>query len=262
MSDLWRLSAVELAARIRRRDVSAVQAAQSAGSPAGGESPDQRRGRSPARGCVGAGCPGGPGPGARRRPRRARGRAGDGQGQCGPGRLCHHQRRDVAEGRDRDGQQPGGGQPAQGGCGDHRPHQHPRVFIAMVHRQPAARQYLEPAQSRADAGRLVRRRRGGGGGGHWPSGAWHRYRGLDPLPRLCLRRARPASVAGPCARLQRSPARTHHRRPDHGGVRSAGSQHRRPAAGPGRDGRGRSARSVVGAGAIDRSDRCGARRFA
>lgn len=30
MSDLWRLSAVELAARIRRRDVSAVQAAQSA----------------------------------------------------------------------------------------------------------------------------------------------------------------------------------------------------------------------------------------
>ncbi|WP_373824747.1 amidase family protein, partial [Achromobacter insuavis] len=30
MSDLWRLSAVELAARIRRRDVSAVEAAQSA----------------------------------------------------------------------------------------------------------------------------------------------------------------------------------------------------------------------------------------
>ena len=30
MSELWRLSAVELAARIRRREVSAVQAAQSA----------------------------------------------------------------------------------------------------------------------------------------------------------------------------------------------------------------------------------------
>ncbi len=47
------------------------------------------------------------------------------------------------------------------------------------------------------AGRLVRRRGRCGCGRHRAYRAWHRYRGLDPLSGLCLRRPRPAADGGP-----------------------------------------------------------------
>ena len=50
------------------------------------------------------------------------------------------------------------------------------------------------------AGRLVRRRGCGGRGRHRPYRAWHRYRGIDPLSRLCLRRAWPAADASAASR--------------------------------------------------------------
>ena len=52
------------------------------------------------------------------------------------------------------------------------------------------------------AGRLIRRRGSGGRGRHRPHRAWHRYRGLDPLSRLCLRRSWPAADPRPGRGLQ------------------------------------------------------------
>ena len=72
--------------------------------------------------------------------------------------------------------------------------------------------HQKSARSRHHAGRLVRRRGRGGRGRHRPYRAWHRYRGIDPLSGLCLRRSRPAADGRPDRGLQCVAARTHHRR--------------------------------------------------
>ena len=71
------------------------------------------------------------------------------------------------------------------------------------------RRHQESARSRHHAGRLVRRRGVGGRRRHRPYRPRHRYRRLDPLSGLCLRRARPAADGRPHRGVQRRAARTH-----------------------------------------------------
>ena len=85
-----------------------------------------------------------------------------------------------------------------------------------------------PRDPSHDAGRLVRRCRRGGRGRHRPYRPRHRHRRLDPLSRLCLRRAWAAPDAGPHPRLQRGPAGAPDRAADHGGVGPAGAHRQRP----------------------------------
>ena len=106
-------------------------------------------------------------------------------------------------------------------------HQLPGVFLPLVHQQFDPWRHQKSARPRHHAGRLVRRRRGGCRRGHRAYRPWHRYRGIDPLPRLCLRRSRPAADRRTCPGLQRRAARTNHRGADLGGVGSAGAHHRR-----------------------------------
>ncbi len=82
-----------------------------------------------------------------------------------------------------------------------RPHQLPGLLLSLVHQQSHSRRHQKSARPVDHARRLVGRRGRGGRGRHRPDRAWHRYRGLDPLPRLCLRRARLAADARPCRRL-------------------------------------------------------------
>src|SRR6267378_1822230 len=72
-----------------------------------------------------------------------------------------------------------------------------------------------------------RRRRGCGRIGHRAYCARHRYRGLDPLSRLCLWRSRPAANRWAYRGVQCIAARTPDRAPDLCGIRSAGAHHRR-----------------------------------
>ena len=196
MEDLWRLSAADIAALIDRRRCRRRR-------------PRRRRWRGSMRSIprstpwsitgpeevLAAGRCRRRGDRARRGRRAAGGRAGHGQGQYRPGRLCHHQRPQAAARRHRAEQQPGDRQSAQGRRRHSRPHQLPGVFLSLVHHQSDPWRHQKSARSRHHAGRLVRRRRGGGRRRHRPYRARHRYRGLDPLPRLCLRRARLAADA-------------------------------------------------------------------
>ena len=151
--------------------------------------------------------------GAARTPARWR-RAGHGQGQYRSGRLCHHQRPQAAARRHREDQQPGDRQSAQGRRRHSRAHQLPGVFLSLVHHQSRAWRHQKSARSRHHPGRLVRRGGCGGGGGHRPYRARHRYRGIDPLSRLCLRRARPAADGRAHRGLQRFAAGTADRAAD------------------------------------------------
>ena len=195
-NELWRLPAVQVAALVSQRQLSAREAAQAALDRLDAVNPrlnavvDCRPEAVLARAdAIDAQLARGEIAGAAGR------RAGDRQGQRRPGRLCHDQRRDAAEGPDRRRQQPGGRQPGARRRGDHRTHQHAGFQLPLVHQQPAARPHAQSAQRRADARRLVGRRGGGGGRRHRPHRARHRHRRLDPLPGLCLRRARPAPHA-------------------------------------------------------------------
>ena len=82
------------------------------------------------------------------------------------------------------------------------PHQLPGVFLPLVHHQPDPWRHQKSARSRHHAGRLFRRRRGGGRRRHRAYRPWHRYRRLDPLSRLCLRRSWPAADRRPHRSLQ------------------------------------------------------------
>ena len=118
----------------------------------------------------------------------------------------------------------------------------------------------EPARSLHHAGRLLGRRGGGRHRGHRRGGARHRYRRLHPLPRLCLRRPWAAPDPRPRRRLQRLGAGARDRRAAHGGVRPPRAHHRRPSPGARRDEPARPARPVVDAGAARRPARPEARR--
>ena len=109
------------------------------------------------------------------------------------------------------------------------PHQLPGVFLSLVHHQSDAWRHQKSARSGHYAGRLVRRRGSGGGRRHRPYRARHRYRGIDPLSGLCLRRSWPAADRRPHRGLQCVAAGTHHRAADLGGIRSARAHHRRSA---------------------------------
>ena len=104
------------------------------------------------------------------------------------------------EGQDRERQQP---------C-----HRHLRTAGAVIlgrtnsRRSPIAgspiTSFMATPKSRATrhhAGRLVGRRRRGGRRWHRRHRPWHRHCRLDPLSRLCLRRAWPEAVARPHRRL-------------------------------------------------------------
>ena len=203
MNDLWRLSATDLAGLIRDRKVSAREAATAglarldAVNPAINAVVDHRPGRS-----AGAGRCHRCGDCARRRCRAARRRAGHRQGQYRLRDLC----RPRTASRSRTRSSPRTNSPVidnllQGRRGHPRPHQLPGILLSLVHHQPALWRHQKPARSRADAGRLVRRRRQRGRGRHRPYRPRHRYRRLDPLSRLCLRRARPAADRRPHRRL-------------------------------------------------------------
>ena len=163
--------------------------------------------------------------------------------------LCHHQRPQAAARCHREDQQPGDRQSAQGRRRHSRAHQLPGVFLSLVHHQSRSWRHQESARPRHHAGRLVGRGRGGGGGGHRPYRAWHRYRRIDPLSRLCLRRAWPASDGRAHRGLQCLAAGTPDRAADLGGIGSAGAHHRRSQDRAGGDVGLRFARSLVGAGA-------------
>ena len=144
-------------------------------------------------------------------------------------------------------------QSAQGRRGHSRAHQLPGVFLSLVHHQSDPWRHQKSARSRHHAGRLVRRRGGGGRGRHRAYRAWHRHRGLDPLSRLCLRRAWPAADRRPHRGVQCVAARTPHRAADLRGIRSAGAHHRRSQDRAGGDVRQGCARPLVGAGATGRT---------
>ncbi len=106
------------------------------------------------------------------------------------------------------------------------PYQHAGVLVSLVHLQPAARRNQEPARSRTDAGRLVRRRGGRGRLRHRAHRPRHRHRRLGALSGLCLRRAwiaadtrahpgleRPRRSARSVRNWARSPARWRARLP-------------------------------------------------
>ena len=233
MTDLWRLSATDLAARIRARQVSATEVARDALARLDAVNPrinavvdhrpeevlaagrrDRRRAR------------------ARRGSRPARRRAGHHQGQRRPGGLRHHQRPAPAEGPGGAAGQSGGRQPAPRRRGAARPHQHAGLLAALVHAQFAARAHAQPARSVDHAGRLLGRRGGGGHGGHRRHRAWHGYRRVDALPGLCLRRARAAPDARAHPGVERLGRGTPHRRAADGGQRADRAHHRRCAAWP------------------------------
>ena len=183
MQDLWRLSAKELAALIRSKKVSAMDAATAALARLDAVNPKinavvdyhPEDVLAHARGIDAAIARGeDAGPLARR--------AGHREGQYRSARFCHHQRPQAAARCHREDQQPGDRQSAQGGRGDPRPHQLPGVLLSLVHHQPDPWRHQKPARSRHHAGRLVRRRRGRGRGGHRPHRSWYRHRRLDPLP--------------------------------------------------------------------------------
>ena len=228
MQDLWRLSAADLASLIRSKKVSAKEAATAALARLDAVNPeDQRRRRPQAGRGAGAGVRHRRRDRARRGRRAARGCAGYGEGQYRPGRLCHHQRPQAAARCYREDQQPGDRQSAQGRRRHSRPHQLPGIFLSLVHHQSGAWRHQKPARSRHHAGRLVRRRGRCGRGRHRPHRARHRYRGLDPLSRLCLWRAWPAADVRPHRGVQCGVAGAPDRPPDLGGVRPAGAHHRR-----------------------------------
>ena len=85
----------------------------------------------------------------------------------------------------------------------------PGLFLSLVHHQSRAWRHQKPPRSRHHAGRLLRRRGRGGRGRHRAYRARHRYRGLDPLSRLCLRRPWPAADDGPDSGVQRRTAGAH-----------------------------------------------------
>ena len=179
-----------------------------AGAAGRGQSQNQRRGRPQAGGRAGAGRRHRCRDRARRRSGPAGRRAGHGEGQYRPGRLCHHQRPQAAARRDREEQQPGDRQSAQVRRRHSGPHQLPGVFLSLVHHQSHSWRHQKSARSRHHAGRLVRWRWGCGRGRHRPYRARHRYRGIDPLSRLCLRRAWPAADHRPHRGIQRRAAGT------------------------------------------------------
>ena len=124
-------------------------------------------------------------------------------------------------------QQSGGGQSAQGRRGDSRAHQLPGVFLPLVHHQSDPWRHQKSARREHHAGRLVRRRRRGGRRRHRAYRARHRYRGIDPLSRLCLRRSWPAADRRPRRGLQCVAARAPDRAADLRGIGPAGAHHRR-----------------------------------
>ncbi len=131
------------------------------------------------------------------------------------------------------------------GAVDSRAHQLPGVFLSLVLHQPHSWRHQESARRWHHAGRLVGRGRGGGGRRHRPHRARHRYRGIDPLSRLCLRRAWPASDHRTHRGLQCGAAGTPDRTADLGGVGSAGAHHRRSQDRAGGD-VGRTMRAIPG----------------
>lgn len=128
--------------------------------------------------------------------------------------------------------------PARGRRAAAGAHQHTRLQLPLVHQQPAARPHAQPAQCHAHAGRLLGRRGQQRGGGPGRAGARHRHRRLGALPGLRLRRARPAAQLRPHRQLQRHGAEgPHHRRAVDGRLGPAGAPRARPAPGPARHGR-------------------------
>ena len=214
MQDLWRLSAADLASLIRSKKVSAKEAATAALARLDAVNPeDQRRGRPRRPRCW-----------RRRQPSTRRSARGEDAGPLAGVPVT------VKVNIDQEGfattnglklqreviaqeQQPGDRQSAQGRRRHSRPHQLPGVFLSLVHHQSDPWRHQKPARSRHHAGRLVRRRGRCGRGRHRPHRARHRYRGLDPLSRLCLRRARPAADGRPRRGVQCGAAGAPHRHP-------------------------------------------------
>ncbi len=228
MQDLWRLSAAELASLIRSKKVSAKEAATAALARLDAVNPkinavvDHRPADVLAQAsAIDAAIGRGEDPGTAGR------RAGHGEGQHRPGRLCHHKRIDAAARRRREEQQPGDRQSAQVRRRHSGPHQLPGILLSLVHHQPHSWRHQKPARSRHHAGRLVRRRWGCGRGRHRAHRARHRYRGIDPLSGLCLRRAWPAADHRPHRGVQRRAAGAADRSADQRGLRPAGAHHRR-----------------------------------
>ena len=222
MQDLWRLSAADLASLIRSKKVSATEAATSAMARLDAVNPkinavvDHRPSEVLAEAAaidaaIGRGEDAGP----------AGGRAGHGEGQYRPDGLCHHQRLEAATRGDRQNQQPRDRQSAQSRRRHPGPHQLPGILLSLVHLQSHSWRHQKPQGSRHHAGRLVRWRGGRGRCRHRAYRAWHRYRGLDPLSRLRLRRARPAADDRPHRGVQRGPGGAADRAADQRGVRPA-----------------------------------------
>ena len=173
-------------------------------------------------------------------------RAGHGEGQRGPGRLCHHQWRDAAEGRDRPGQQPGRRQSAAPArwCSVAPTRRRFRCAGSPATSCTAIRAIRAMPRSRL-AARLAAPLR------PWrPASVISRTaptsRARSAI-RLMLRRAWPAAHAGPRGGSLTRPLPERSLGGQITAVSGPLAQHRRLAPGAGRDGRARSARSVVGA---------------
>ena len=221
MQDLWRLSAADIAGLVKSKKISAKEAASAALARLDAVNPtinavvDHRPADVLAQAAaVDAAIARGEDAGS------AGGRAGHRQGQYRPGRLCHHQRPQTAARRHREEQQPGDRQSAQSRRRHSRAHQLPGVLLSLVHHQSDSWRHQKSARPGHHAGRLVRRGRGGGRGRHRPYRARHRHRRIDPLSRLCLRRAWPAADDRPHRGLQRGAAGTPDRAADHARYRA------------------------------------------
>ena len=262
MTEFWRL----LGHRPRRpdppaRDLRPGRDSRCPGAARCRQSPHQCRHRArPGRGAGRRRC-GGREPRPRRGPRPAGRRAHHRQGQPGPGRLGHHQWPPPAEGCHRRARQPGPRQPPQGRRRRHRPHQYAGLLAALVHPQLTAWRDAEPARPRHHPRRLLRRRGRGGRGRHRRPRAWHGYRRLHPLPRLCLRHPWPAPDHRPHPRLEPDRAGPLHRRAAHGRLRTHRTHHRRSPPRPSGHERGRCPRSLVDPGTAGRPGLSEARRL-
>ena len=217
MQDLWRLSAADLAALVKSKKVSAKEAATAALARLDAVNPkinavvDHR----PAecwrrRHAVDAAIARGEDPGV------LAGVPVTVKVNIDQARLCHHQRPETAaRRRSRKDNSPVIDNLRKAGAvilgRTNCPAFSYRWFTTnLVHGDTK-----NPRDPAHHAGRLVRRRGLGGRGRHRPYRARHRYRGLDPLSRLCLRRAWPAADARPHRGLQRGAAGAHHRAADH-----------------------------------------------
>ena len=188
MNALWQLSATDLAAMIRARQVSAREAAQAAlarldaVNPAINAVVQHRPGEVLARAdAVDAAFKRGEDHGA------AGGRAGHRQDQCRPGRFCHQQWRHPAARPHRQRPTARWSTICESGCGDRRAHQRPAFSFAgspptksMATPKIRATPALPPAARPAAPGRRSPPVSG--------ISATAPNRRIDPLSRLCLRR--------------------------------------------------------------------------